>query len=151
MKHGSRYSLVELDSEQHLASFAHEVRQGLSAARKYIPCRFFYDETGSAIFEEICDLPEYYLTRSEREILEARCDEIARLFPKPIALVELGSGNSSKTRLLIEALVAQHGALAYVPVDISASILEASSLSLLAMYPQLEIRTPTTRPAPLPV
>jgi dimethylhistidine N-methyltransferase len=95
---------------------------------------------GSQIFEEICELPEYYLTRAESEILRRRADAIAQHFAGPLALVELGSGSSTKTRLLIEALLERHGALSYVPVDISASMLEASALQLLDDYKRLEIR-----------
>src|SRR5262249_41149608 len=110
------------------------------ARRKRLHCRYFYDAEGSRLFEEICALPEYYLTRTERRILRERAAEIARGFPGPVALVELGSGSAVKTRLLIEALLAEHGALRYVPVDISRSILEESARALLADYPRLEIR-----------
>ncbi len=140
MGDGARFSLTELDTDQHLASFASEVREGLTATPKRIPCRFFYDDIGSELFEKICELPEYYLTRAEREILEARSREIAELFTEPIALVELGSGSSTKTRLLIDSLLGCHGALSYVPVDISAGILESTSRELLAEYDRLEIR-----------
>jgi dimethylhistidine N-methyltransferase len=136
----ARFSLIELDTETQRASLGSEVRAGLSATPKRIPCRFFYDEVGSQIFEEICELPEYYLTRAESEILRRRADAIAQHFAGPLALVELGSGSSTKTRLLIEALLEHHGALSYVPVDISASMLEASALQLLDDYKRLEIR-----------
>lgn len=136
----SRYTLIKTDGDQHLASFAEEVETGLGAKPKRIPCRFLYDAEGSAIFEEICDLPEYYLTRAELEILRGRALEIAAVFPGPITLAELGSGSSSKTRVLIEALLRTHGRLRYVPVDISRSMLEASALELLEDYDALEIR-----------
>jgi dimethylhistidine N-methyltransferase len=143
MGHGAhpRYSIVRDDREEHLASFAEEVERGLSASPRSIPCRFLYDEAGSQLFEEICDLPEYYLTRAEREILEARADEIAGAFEGgPITLAEFGSGSSVKTRLLIEGLLRCHGRLRYLPVDISPSILEASALELLDDYDALEVR-----------
>ena len=136
----ARFSLIELDATTQRASLASEVRAGLTATHKRILCRFFYDERGSLIFEEICELPEYYLTRAESEILRHRADAIARCFAEPIALVELGSGSSTKTRLLIEALLDQHGGLSYLPVDISTSMLEASALELLDDYKRLEIR-----------
>jgi len=123
-----------------VASLADEVRAGLGARPKRLPCRFLYDEEGSLLFEAICELPEYYPTRAERQILEARADEIAALFPERISLVELGSGSASKTRLLIDALLRRHGALRYVPVDISRSILEESARSLLESYAGLEVR-----------
>jgi dimethylhistidine N-methyltransferase len=136
----TRFSLVELNTDQHLESFASEVRAGLTAKPKRIPCRFFYDEAGSQIFEEICELPEYYLTRAESEILQDRGHDVAKRFSLPISLVELGSGSSTKTRLLIEALLGKHGSLSYVPIDISPSALEASAPQLLDDYRQLEIR-----------
>ncbi len=136
----ARFSLVELDTETHLASLAFEVRAGLTATPKRIPCRFFYDEVGSGIFEEICELPEYYLTRAETEILRDRAGAIARCFSEPVALVEFGSGSSTKTRLLIEALLEHCGSLSYIPVDISASMLQTTALQLLDDYKRLEIR-----------
>ena len=135
-----RYTLIHSNAETDLDSFGAEVEAGLMADRKTLPCRFFYDEVGSELFEEICEIPEYYVTRSEREILEARADEIACQFQTPITLAELGSGSSSKTRLLIEALLRAHGGLRYVPVDISKTMLEASALELLDRYEALEIR-----------
>lgn len=140
MPERQRFSLVEIDSEEHLESFADAVRAGLTAAVKSLPCRFFYDEVGSDLFEQICELPEYYLTRAESEILETSAEQIAQCFAEPIALVELGSGSSTKTRLLIEAFLQRHGALSYVPVDISASILESSAFALLDDFEKLEIR-----------
>jgi dimethylhistidine N-methyltransferase len=134
-----RYVLIASD-ERRLDSFAEAVQAGLAATPKHIPCRFLYDEEGSKLFEEICSLREYYLTRAEREILEARRDEIADLFPEPILLAELGSGSSNKTRLLIEAFLHRHGGLRYVPIDISRSMLEASALEILETYDSVEIR-----------
>ena len=119
--------------------FADAVRTGLTTSPKSLPSRFFYDEKGSQLFEQICELPEYYLTRAEREILRERSREISAMFTEPINLVELGSGNASKTRLLIEALIEAHGNLRYVPVDISRLILEESSLALVKEYKEIEI------------
>lgn len=134
-----RLQIIEFDVEGHRAAFARDVGVGLTAAPKWLPCRYFYDAQGSLLFEEICELPEYYLTRTERQILAERAPEIAGRFPEPIALVELGSGSAAKTRLLIEAFLRRHRCLRYVPVDISPSILEDSSLALLEEYPRLEI------------
>jgi L-histidine N-alpha-methyltransferase len=136
----ARFSLIESPADRDTRSFAAEVESGLGSEPKRLPYRFLYDAVGSQLFEEICDLPEYYLTRAEREILEERADEVAGLFAGPITLAELGSGSSAKTRLLIEALLRRHGRLRYVPVDISRSILEASSLELLERYRSLEVR-----------
>ena len=133
-----RYTLI--DAGPHEDSFASALAAGLAARPRSIPCRFLYDEVGSKLFEEICELPEYYLTRAEREILRARADEIAAAFDGPVALAELGSGSAAKTRLLIEAFLARNARLRYVPIDISRSMLEASSHALLERYPRLEIR-----------
>ena len=136
----ARFSLIESQEGRDRASFAGEVGTGLAGDPKRIPCRFLYDEVGSRLFEEICELPEYYVTRTEREILVERADAIAGRFDCPITLVELGSGSSTKTRLLFEAFLRRHGRLRYVPVDISRSVLEASALELLERYRSLEIR-----------
>jgi L-histidine N-alpha-methyltransferase len=133
----SRYTLIESAVEEE--SFAAAAAAGLARERKAIPCRFLYDEAGSKLFEEICELPEYYLTRAEREILLARAERIAARFGSPVTLAELGSGSSAKTRVLIEACLRQHGRLRYLPVDISRGMLEASSLALLERYPALEV------------
>ena len=137
---GARFSLIESAEGRDRASFAGDVSAGLASDPKRIPCRFLYDEVDSRLFEEICELPEYYVTRAEREILVERADEIAGCFGRPITLAELGSGSSTKTRLLIEAFLRRHGRLRYLPVDISRSILEASALELLERYGSLEIR-----------
>jgi dimethylhistidine N-methyltransferase len=135
-----RFSLVETPESVELTSLATEVERGLSAKPKKLPCRFFYDEAGSEIFEEICDLPEYYVTRTEAEILENHADDIASAYDQRVTLAELGSGSSTKTRLLIDAMLRRHGGLRYVPVDISRNMLEASALDLLDRYEALEIR-----------
>lgn len=134
-----RFDLIAADAAEQRAAFAGDVEAGLTARPKRLSCRYFYDQWGSLLFEKICELPEYYLTRTEREILCARADEIAAGFPQEIALVELGSGSAAKTRLLIEAFRRRHQALRYVPIDISPTILEESSLALLDEYPGLEI------------
>jgi dimethylhistidine N-methyltransferase len=134
-----RWQVQPYDSDGQVAEFAREVEIGLTASPKRLPCRYFYDQQGSLLFEEICVLPEYYLTRTEREILRERAEEIASLFGEPIAMMELGSGSAAKTRLLIEAFLRRHASLRYVPIDISPTILEESSLALLQAYPRLEI------------
>jgi dimethylhistidine N-methyltransferase len=135
----SRLELIEIETGAATEDLADAVRSGLGHDNKTLPCRFFYDEEGSRIFEQICDLPEYYPTRTERQILADNADELAALFEDPTVLVELGSGSATKTRLVIEAFLRRHGELRYVPVDISRSILEESALELLARYPALEV------------
>ncbi len=125
-------------------SFAEDVRAGLSASPKTLPPKYFYDELGSRLFEAICVLPEYYATRAETEILAAHAGEIAAAAGRPLArLIELGSGDSRKTRHLLDSLLAGHLAgqpeLEYVPIDVAASVLERTSADLLREYPGLSI------------
>jgi L-histidine N-alpha-methyltransferase len=133
-----RLTLVEADGAIK-SDFAADVRAGLGGARKRLPCQYLYDAEGSALFEQICALPEYYLTRAEQEILDAHAGEIVAACPADAALVELGSGSAKKTRTLIEAALAHRSPLRYLPIDISRSMLEESSRALLADYPGVEI------------
>jgi dimethylhistidine N-methyltransferase len=134
-----RFTLAAAETEIERADFGREVEAGLRARPKRLPCRFFYDREGSRLFEAICELPEYYLTRAEREILQARAAEIASHCPQGTTLVELGAGSAAKTRILLEAFLRRDGALRYVPVDISRTMLEDSSRRLVEEYPTLEI------------
>lgn len=120
------------------SDFAADVRAGLTATPKSLPCRWFYDSVGARIFEQICELPEYYLTRAEEEILVAHTGEIVGAFPANATLVELGSGNARKTRILIEEMLRRAGRLRYVPIDISRPTLEATGRALVSEYPALE-------------
>jgi dimethylhistidine N-methyltransferase len=115
-----------------------DVVQGLSRSPKTVPPKYFYDDRGSQLFEQICDLPEYYLTRTETAILQQYAGEIAQ-YTGTCELVELGSGSSTKTRLLLEAYQAQNHPLCYRPIDVSGGILESSAQSLLQTYAQLKI------------
>lgn len=132
-----RFSLEQLP----LAAddFAASVRAGLTAKRKMLEPRFFYDSLGSALFDAICELPEYYVTRSETEILTRHGAEIAAAFGSPVRLVELGSGSARKTRLLFDALLANQRTLDYAPVDVDAGMLEKSGRALLIEYPGLRV------------
>jgi L-histidine Nalpha-methyltransferase len=115
-----------------------DVAAGMTADPKWLPPKWFYDARGSELFEEITRLPEYYPTRAERAILVERAADIATVTGAR-TLVELGSGSSEKTRLLIEALRA-HGTLrTYVPVDVSESALEQAGDALIADYPGLAV------------
>ena len=134
-----RFRLRASEPGANASDLAREVAQGMRAAPKRIPCRFFYDEAGSALFEEICEQPEYYLTRAEDEILARHAGEIAAAAATGSDLVELGSGDARKTRRLIEALLSRRASLRYVPIDISRSALLRSSRGLLAAHPELEI------------
>jgi dimethylhistidine N-methyltransferase len=134
----NRFQLRTTPATDAVREFAADVRAGLLATPKHLSFRYFYDEEGSRLFEAICELPEYYLTRAETEILRERAVEIASRVPAGAELVELGSGSARKTRLLIEALLAR-GPLRYRPIDISESILRESALALLDDYPALEV------------
>lgn len=135
-----RFCLIESTSpEQALARFAQDVRAGLTATPKYLPCRYFYDDEGCRLFQAICELPEYYLTRTEQAILEARVEDILQPLPPSVVLVELGCGDARKTRVLIEALIRRQGSLLYVPIDISRTALVESARGLLRAYPGLTV------------
>lgn len=134
-----RFNLVAMPAGQRLAAFARDVRAGLLRQPKTLSCCYFYDQEGSALFEEICTLPQYYLPQAEREILQAHAAEIVAPFPDTLALIELGSGNAAKTCLLIDAILRRQPRLCYVPVDICRTVLEESSAELLKAYPALEI------------
>ena len=130
------HNLVKRDP---LTGLAEDVRKGLSAEPKRFLPKYFYDELGSQLFDAICLLPEYYLTRAENEILQRYADEIAASVEGQKTLVEMGSGSASKTRLIIEALLRSQSELMFMPVDISATALESSSRILLQSYPRLRI------------
>lgn len=115
-----------------------DVRAGLLTTPRTLPCRYFYDDLGSHLFEAICVLPEYYLTRTERQILQDCAHEIAAL-TGPCQLVELGSGSSRKTRLLLDAYSSFAPPFEYLPIDVSAGMLQSSAQELLQDYPKLHI------------
>ncbi|CBN56251.1 MULTISPECIES: L-histidine N(alpha)-methyltransferase [Kamptonema] len=115
-----------------------DVINGLSQQPKSLPPRYFYDDRGSKLFELICDLPEYYLTRTETSILQECASQIAHL-TGPAEIVELGSGSSTKTRILLDAYSQLGYPLRYLPIDISETILESSAYQLLTDYPSLEV------------
>jgi L-histidine N-alpha-methyltransferase len=117
------------------AALREEARVGLTSSPKELQPKWFYDERGSALFDEITRLPEYYLTRVERSILEQHVDEIGALTGAQ-TLIELGPGTSeSKTRILLDALEPQR----FIPFDVSEETLRASASALAAAYPRLEV------------
>jgi L-histidine N-alpha-methyltransferase len=120
------------------ASLREDVRRGLTSTPKVLPPKYFYDARGSELFEEITRLPEYYPTRAERSILSAHADEIADL-TKARTLVELGSGSSEKTHLLLGALRTVGSLEAYVPVDVSVDAIEQAIPGLVDRYPALQV------------
>jgi dimethylhistidine N-methyltransferase len=116
--------------------FRRDVLAGLGNSPRAIPAKFLYDARGSALFDAICEQPEYYPTRTETQILRACADDIARLAGPGCALVEYGSGSSVKTRLLLDAMSDLH---AYVPIDISRQHLGATARRLREDYPWLRV------------
>ena len=119
------------------ADFARALVDGLRAVPKRVPCKYLYDDAGSALFERICDLPEYYPTRTELGLLERHADEIARHIGDDAELVEFGAGSGVKVRLLLDALARPR---AYVPIDISGPHVCAAADRLAADYPALAVR-----------
>lgn len=118
-----------------------DVCRGLSVtgARKTLPPKLFYDARGSELFEQITELPEYYLTRTERAIIKESASEIIAQAGKNLTLVEMGAGTASKTRLLIEAILRRQLRLAFYPVDVSPTALRTALTSLNGDFPALQV------------
>jgi dimethylhistidine N-methyltransferase len=136
------------------SQFATDVHKGLSADAKSLPAKYFYDRRGSELFEDICRLPEYYPTRTERKILRDNAQNIARIIGPDVEVVEFGAGAAEKVRLLLDALPRPRG---YLPIDISGPHLADAVAPLAKTYPGLDIRvvagdftTVLPLPAPLP-
>jgi dimethylhistidine N-methyltransferase len=118
------------------ATMRAEVVAGLSGRRKSLPCKYLYDDRGSKLFDDICELPEYYLTRTELQIMRDHVGDIAEVVGRGVVLVEYGSGSSLKTRVLLDHLKDVTG---YVPIDISGESLLNASKALAAHYPRIRI------------
>src|SRR3954453_13474116 len=130
--HDDRLVIHDLVKGDPLADLSEDVRRGLTAPSKFLFPRYLYDDLGSQLFEAICLLPEYYLTRAENEILTRHSAEIIKeTGDHNLSLIEMGSGSALKTRLIIEALLKRQPELLFIPVDISLSALETSSRVLL--------------------
>ena len=121
-------------------ALARDVARGLAMPQKELDPKYFYDERGSELFELITELPEYYLTRAERAVLEAEIPEFV-VQMRPRSLVELGAGSANKTRIILDAMQQAGSAEQYVPVDVSGEFLEVSAARLREDYPALEIVT----------
>ena len=137
MNDEGRYASITLRIAQD--DLARDVRQALTAPVKSLPCKYFYDQQGMALFELICGLPEYHLTRVETAILKNQADRMIELCPSDLALVELGSGSSTKSRYLIEACLGRQGQLVYYAIDISPGALENGVRQLLQECAQLRV------------
>lgn len=120
--------------------FARDVLAGLAATPRTLPPKYFYDAAGSALFDRICTLPEYYPTRTERRILAERAPEIARHMGPHADLIEFGAGSLTKVRILLDAFSAAAAPRRYLPVDISAGHLQAAAGRLRADYPGLVVQ-----------
>jgi L-histidine N-alpha-methyltransferase len=116
-----------------------DIRESLSRAPRELSPKYFYDARGSRLFESITRLPEYYLTRAEREILVAHAADIAAA-THARSLVELGAGSAAKTRILLDALHARRRAMTYVAIDVSSDFLDATATALRAEYPELRVQ-----------
>ena len=125
----------EIEVDQSTATFLDEVKAGLAQPQKAIPSKFFYDQRGSALFDQITELDEYYPTRTETAIMERHIEAMAARLGKRVLLVEYGSGSSTKTRILLDHL----DLAAYVPIDISCEHLFRTSEGLTEVYPGLEV------------
>lgn len=134
-----RFQIIDLSAGDPAFDSDSDLVQGLNQSPRSIPPRYFYDDCGSLLFEQICDLPEYYPTRTEAAILRQYSGEIAQLMGN-CELVELGSGSSRKTRFLLDAFQSLGKEIRYLPSDVSAGILERASLNLASDYPNLAIQ-----------
>lgn len=123
---------LSLDYDQFLT----DVLAGLSTAQKTLPCKYFYDELGSNIFEQICDLDEYYITRTELDILRNAGPEIAQQIGEGVTIIEPGSGAGVKVQILLDALLHPRK---FIPLEISLDALETSAQELKQKFPRLEI------------
>lgn len=123
-------------------TFASDVLKGLSAAPKYLPSRYFYDEKGDTIFQQIMKMPTYYLTGCEYEILEKEKKSILKVFSKgnkPFQLIELGAGDGTKTKLLLKHFLKEKALFEYFPIDISKNMLDVLTTDLNATFPTLNV------------
>ncbi len=136
---GGRNTVIDVTADVNpILDFAHSAAKTLSECPRWLECRFLYDARGSALFEKICEQPEYYPTRTEAAILEEFAGEISK-FTGPVTLFELGSGNSSKTRHILEAYLHEYGTARYVPVDFSRPALQRACASLIEWHPALKV------------
>lgn len=122
-----------------LPAMAEDVRRGLTSRPKSLPPRLFYDATGSALFERITELPEYYLTNAEREIFERFADEIADCAGPDVHVIELGAGSASKTQRLLRAIIQRQGATEFHPIDVSPTALEEARQSIEVNLPDVRV------------
>jgi dimethylhistidine N-methyltransferase len=133
---GDYSTLSQQISEPESSDFLNDVIGGLFSSPRTLPCKYFYDERGAGLFQKICELPEYYITRTEIDILDRSRAEIASQLGPNIELIGLGTGAGTKTRILMEALETPS---VYIPVDISEKQLRESTALFQKIFPDLEI------------
>ncbi len=133
--------MIDAGTDSDRNSFSDHVREGLTADPKWLPSRFLYDRRGSELFEEITRQPEYYQYRAEREILRIHADEITADLSEEGTIVELGSGNAEKTRILLRSALNRWGRAHFVPVDISRDFLLESARELVDEFEHLNVTT----------
>ena len=143
MKNGNRVTDIAGTTPHYTVHRPHtqmvrDVRHGLARSPKQLSPKYFYDERGSELFEEITQLPEYYLTRAERSLLELRIPEIVRSV-RPCSLVELGAGSATKTHIILDEMRAGGCTECYVPIDVSEDFLQATAIQLRADYTDIQI------------
>ena len=132
--------ILTAETNTQLSAFAQDTLKGLSSQPKYLLSKYFYDATGDRLFQDIMELPEYYLTRCEDEILRQYAGDLAQyLGEAPFDLIELGAGDGLKTRILLEQFQNQALQFRYLPVDISANILAHLQETLSALWPALPV------------
>jgi L-histidine N-alpha-methyltransferase len=131
---------MQMRADAALSAIAEDVLEGLTRKPRSLPPWLFYDAAGSALFEQITELPEYYLTRTERAILETGAGEILDQAGHGLTLIELGAGTASKTRILISALLRRQLRATYYPVDVSAAALRIAEETLAREFPALKVR-----------
>jgi L-histidine N-alpha-methyltransferase len=134
-----RFALYRDPHPARMATFGEDARAGLTASPKTLSPMYLYDDLGSSLFEAITRLPEYYLTRVERDLLATYAREIVDRLGSPVELLELGSGSALKTRVVIEAILERQPRLRYMPIDISSEALTDSSLALIDTHPGLSV------------
>ena len=134
MKHSNLTALADLSPDTQ--TFLDDVVEGLTNSPRSLPCKYFYDERGSQLFDEICGLDEYYLTRAELDIMRRYAGKMSERIGAKVMLVEFGSGSSVKTRLLLDHL---QDPSAYVPIDISREHLHQTAVKLATQYPTLDV------------
>src|ERR1700746_468638 len=133
---GDSITALQQVSAPESSDFLTDVVAGLSSNPRTVPCKYFYDERGAALFQKICELPEYYVTRAEIDILDRHRSDIASQLGPMLELIGLGTGAGTKTRILIEAL---ERPAVYIPVDISEKQLRESTALFRNIFPKLQI------------